>query len=229
MKYSSRKVSIVIAAKNEGKGLQKIISSLRPYSRDILLIDGHSTDNTKEIAKKMGVRYFLDHGIGRGDAVRMGIQRAKNEVVVFFDADGSHEPKDIPKLVLPILERRAELVFGSRRTGGSFDASININGMLRSTGSDVLTYLVNKRFNANLTDILYSFRAIRTKTAKQLKFIAEDFSIEQEMVVRCLKSHVKVLEIPSRERARGWGVSKLRTLTGIKLFFILLQQLITPV
>jgi dolichol-phosphate mannosyltransferase len=228
MKYSSKKVSVIIAAKNEGKGLRKIILSVRPYSSDILVIDGHSTDDTKAIAKSLGVRYVLDHGLGRGDAVRMGIQRVKKDIIVLFDADGSHNPKDIPKLVLPILERKAELVFGSRRTGGSFDATISISGMIRSTGADVLTYLVNKRFGSNLTDILYSFRAIRTSTAKQLRFTSTDFSIEQEMVISCLRSHVRVLEIPSREMARGWGVSKLRTVAGIKLFMVLLKQLFSP-
>ena len=114
---------------------------------------------------------------------------------------------------------------GSRRTGGSFDVNVNLTGIIRSAGCDFLVSLVNSKFNTSLTDILYSFRAIRTKTAKKLNFKSNDFGIEQEMVVACLKKGYKVKEIPSREKARGWGKSKLHTLTGIKFLAVLLKDL----
>lgn len=225
MFYNKSKVSIIIACKNEGEGIEKILKSVKKYTDHIIVVDGHSNDGTEEVVKRFGAAFYLDNKKGRGDALKIGIRHSKGEVIVFFDADGSHEEKDIPNLVAPILKKQADLVIGSRRTGGSFDINVDFTGVIRSAGSDFLVSLVNQRFKTSLTDILYSFRAIKTSTAKKLNFKSEDFGIEQEMVVTCLKKGYKVLEIPSREKARGWGKSKLHTLTGIKFIFSLLNQL----
>jgi len=225
MSYSKSKVSIIIACKNEGEGIKKILKSVEKYSTDIIVVDGHSNDGTKEAVEDFGARFFLDHKKGRGDALKIGIKKAKKEVLVFFDADGSHDEKDIPNFVSLILKKEADLVIGSRRTGGSSDLTVNLTGIIRSAGCDFLVAMVNHKFKTHLTDILYSFRAISAKTAKQLSFKSDDFGIEQEMVVACLKKGYKVMEIPSRERARGWGKSKLRTITGIKFIYSLVKQL----
>lgn len=225
MLYDKSKVSIIIATKNEGQGIKKILESVRQYSNDILVVDGHSNDETEKIAIKLGARFFLDNKKGRGDAIRIGIKNAKNQILVLFDADGSHEENDIPRFVEPILQGKADLVIGSRRTGGSFDIDVSITGIIRSAGCDFLVSLVNNKFKTKLTDILYSFRSIRASSAKRLNLKANDFLIEQEVVVSSLKHKLKILEIPSREKARGWGESKLHTLTGIKFFLILLKDL----
>ena len=219
------KVSIIIACQNEGEGIKKVLESVRKYSNDIIVVDGHSEDGTREIVKKFGARFFLDNEKGRGDALKIGIKKAKNDIALFFDADGSHDEKDIPNFVRPILEKKADLVIGSRRTGGSSDIVVNLTGIVRAAGWDFLVAMVNHKFKTNLTDILYSFRAIKAPTAKRLRFESNDFGIEQEMVVQCLKNNLKVVEIPSREKARGWGKSKLKTLTGIKFIFSLVNQL----
>lgn len=225
MRYSKDKVSIIIPAKNEGAGLKKIISQVKPYASEIIVVDGHSTDDTKKIVLSQNVKYILDHGRGRGDGVRMGVKKAKGEIVVLFDADGSHPPKDIPNLVLPIFKKQADMVMGSRRTGGSFDLSITLDGMARSVGSDFLVYLVNKKFGSNLSDILFSFRAIRKSTFKKLDLQSDGFSLEQEMVIKCLEKEYKITEIPVRENKRAWGISKLKTKTGIQFFLFLIRDL----
>ncbi len=225
MRYDKSKVTIVIPTKDEGKGIRRILKSVKPYAREIIVVDGHSKDETKKIAIEENVKFISDNGLGRGDGVRLGIKAAKGEIIVLFDADGSHEAKDIPKFILPILQRKADLVIGSRRTGGSFDLNINFSGIIRSAGSDFLVSLVNYKFKTNLSDILYSFRAIRKSKAERMNLHSDDFCIEQEMVVACLKNGYKIKEIPSREKARGWGESKLHTLTGIKFFLVLLKDL----
>ena|SRR3989344_132672 len=225
MSYPKSKVSIVIACKNEGEGIAQILKSIKKYSEDIIVVDGHSNDGTREAAKNFGVRFFLDNKKGRGDALKIGIRKAKKDIIVFFDADGSHNSQDIPKFVFPIIKNEADLVIGSRRTGGSSDLTINLVGIIRSAGCDFLVAMVNHKFKTHLTDILYSFRAIKTETAKSLHFKSNDFGIEQEMVVSCLRSGFIVKEIPSREKARGWGKSKLRTITGIKFIYSLIKQL----
>ena len=225
MPYNKTKVTIVIPAKDEGEGIEKIINSVKNFAREIIVVDGHSKDNTKQMCKKLRVKYVLDYGLGRGDAVRLGLKIAKGDVVVLFDADGSHNPADIPRFIIPILNNRADIVIGSRRTGGSFDLNMNFTGILRSGGADFLAYLVNKRFNTKLSDILYSFRSVRRSIVGDLDLSANGFEIEQEMVAKCLKKGFTLLEIPSRENARAWGRAKLKTITGVKFIFHLLREL----
>lgn len=225
MLYNKSKVSIVIPAKNEAEGLAKILKSIKQYADEIIVVDGHSNDGSRKIALENGAKFILDHKKGRGDAVKIGLRRAKNEIIVLFDADGSHRASDIPKLVRPILEDKADIVIGSRRTGGSFDLNMSFAGILRSGGADFLAYMVNKRFKTGLSDILYSFRAVKKSSVKDLDLKANDFCIEQEMVVKSLKNSVRLLEIPTRENARGWGKSKLKTITGIKFIFHLFYLL----
>ena len=218
-------ISIIIPAKNEGEGIGRVLESVKPYGDEIIVIDGHSTDNTREIVENFGARYVLDNNKGRGDAVRIGIGEAKNDILVFFDADGSHEPKDIPKLLQPLNEGEADLVIGSRRTGGSLDVIINFTGIIRAAGCDFITMIINHRWKANLTDVLYSFRAIKKEVARDLNLKANDFDIEQEMVIECLKRRYRIKEIPSREYARAWGRSKLATYKGLKLLWHLFLKL----
>lgn len=218
-------VTIVVSAKNEEGGIGKVLASIKKYGDEVIVIDGHSKDKTRQIARQMGFKVFLDYGKGKGDAMKVGIEKAKGEIIVFFDADGSHEPRDIPKMVRLLKKDKADLVIGSRRTGGSFDVQINFTGMLRAAGADFLTMLVNHHFKTDLTDILYSFRAIKKNVFNKLKLESDGFEIEQEMVVKCLKNGFKIAEIPSREKARGWGKSKLHTVTGIRFILALFKGL----
>lgn len=207
------KVTIVIPTKNEAQTIEKAIKSIKKYADELLIIDGHSTDNTREIAEKNNVRIVLDPGKGKGSGIRTGIKHAKHNIIVFIDADLSHEPKDIPKLVKPIKECKAHLVIASRRRGGSDDLEMNsfFNGFIRQAGNDVITLLINKRWNTNLTEIENGFRAIRKDIALKLRLNANDFDIEQEMIQKCLKKGFIVKEIPSHEYARAAGKSKLST------------------
>lgn len=223
--YSKSKVTAIIPAKNEGEGLLKILTEVKKFAGEIIIVDGHSIDKTKEIVEKFGARYILDNGKGRGDGVRLGVNASTNEAIILVDADGSHQISDIPRLIKPILDNKADLVISSRRTGGSSDMQMNFDGLLRSAGSDLLVMLTNHKFSANLTDILYSFRAVKKSKFKKARLTSNGFSIEQEMVVVFLKKKFKILEIPSRENARGWGESKLRTSSGIGLFLRLLYDL----
>ncbi len=218
-------VTILIPAKDEGAGLASVIRSVARFGDEIIIIDGHSNDDTKEICRQAGVGYYLDHGNGRGDAVKLGIAKARGTYIVLFDADGSHDASDIPLFLAPLKKNRADLVIGSRRTGGSSDMKLNFDGLIRSAGADLLTIMLNRRFNTNYTDIIYSLRAATRKALASIPLAADDFCIEQEMVVQFLKRNLRVLEIPSRERARSWGEPKLKTITGFRLVWQLFLDL----
>ena len=225
MKYSAAKVTIVIPTKNEGKGLKKVIRAVKAYAKEIIIVDGHSTDDTREICKKTKVTYLLDNGKGKGEAIRIGATKAKTPIVIFMDADGSPDEKDIPKLIQPIIEKKADMVVSSRRTGGSYDFEITFGGILRTMGSDFLALLVNRKFGTNFSDILYCFRAIKTSVFRQLDSKANGFDFEQEVLIKAIRKKRKIIEIPSRERARAWGESKLKTISGIILLYDLLREL----
>lgn len=217
-------ISIVIPAKNEGEGIARIIKSVYPYSDDVIVVDGHSTDNTKRIVSKLGVRFYLDNKGGKGDAMKVGVAKAKHEIIIFFDADGSHDEKDISTMARLLLSRKADFVMGSRRTGGSSDVNISLTGIVRSAGCDFLVMLINNRFKTQFTDVLYSFRGIRKEVFRKLDLKEDGFGIEQEMVIKCIKKGFTVVEIASREKARGWGKSKLNTITGVKFLWKILRE-----
>jgi glycosyltransferase involved in cell wall biosynthesis len=204
------KTTVIIPTKNEELSIEKIIKKCKPYADELLVVDGHSTDKTREMAKALGVRVILDHGKGKGDGIRVGIQEAKGDIVVFIDADGSHDPDDIPKMIKPIQEDKADLVIGSRGKGGSDELHGDVEKLLRMIGSDIILIGINKRWKVNLTDSQNGFRAIRTDVARKLGLKENITTIEQEMTMKCLKKGFRVDEVPTHEYEREYGSSVIR-------------------
>jgi glycosyltransferase involved in cell wall biosynthesis len=200
-------VSLVIPARNEAPTIGGVIAAVRPYADEVIVVDGHSTDGTAAIASDLGARVVLDNGVGKGDAIRVGIEHATGGVIVFIDADGSHHPGDIPDLVRPIVDGDADLVVGSRMLGGSDELHGDVRKFLRRVGSDLITLGVNYRFGVSLTDTQNGFRAIRAESARRLNLIEDITTIEQEMGIKALHAGLRVMEVPSHEYARAHGES----------------------
>jgi len=207
---------VIIPTKNEVGTLGEIIDEVRQYTENIIIVDGHSDDGTIEISKKKRVKYIFDNQKGKGDALRVGAAHADKDIIVFIDADGSHEISDIPKLVEPIQKGQADLMVGSRIRGGSDELHGTFNKFIRNTGTNFLAVLVTKRWKTEISDIENGFRAIRRDVFNFLNLTSNGFTIEQEMVLRCLKNDFRVMEIPSHEYNRKAGRSKLRTIKGFK-------------
>ena len=220
------KISIVIPALNEGQGIRGIVEKSLAHSSEVLVVDGHSGDGTAEQAAAAGATVFQDSGEGKGAAVRLGIEKASREIVVLMDADGSHEPDDIPELVQPILDGHVHMVIASRILGGSEDYFLDFNNLVRQVGGQLTTCLVNMKFHVRLTDIHNGFRAISRQVATDLKLSSRQFEIEEEMVIRCLKKKYKICEVSSHEYARKWGASKLPTYKGWRILFRFIKELL---
>jgi len=207
---SKNTVSIIIAAKNEEQTIKDIIDACLKYSDDIIIVDGHSQDDTKKVAKSLGVRVYLDNKKGKGDAIRLGISKAKNDILVMVDADGSHDPNDIPKIIQPIIEGRADHVSGSRMRGGSDELHGDLAKFIRMIGSDIITLGINYRFGVRLTDSQNGFRAIKKDVALALDLKEDITTIEQEIIIKTLKNKYRILEIPSHEYKRICGDSNIK-------------------
>jgi glycosyltransferase involved in cell wall biosynthesis len=203
------KISIVIPTKDEEATVADIIEGCKPYGDEILVIDGHSKDNTASIAQSLGVKVYLDNQRGKGAAIRAAITKVTGDIIVFIDADGSHSPSDIPKLVGPILAGQCDHVTGSRMKGGSDELHGDLGKFIRMLGSDIITLGINYRFNVRLTDSQNGFRAIRTEVARRLNLKENITTIEQEMIMKTLKLGYRILEVPAHEYARRAGHSKV--------------------
>ena len=175
----------------------------------MLVIDGHSTDATRKVAEAHGARVVLDGGRGKGQAIRQAFQDATTDIVVFIDADGSHDPNDIPALVAPIAAGTADLVIGSRGKGGSDELHGTLGQFIRYVGSQLIMLAINYRWDVRLSDSQNGFRAIRRDVGKALDLRSNLTTIEQEMLMRALKRGYRVSEIASHEYERRWGTSKV--------------------
>lgn len=207
---SADKLTIVIPALNEQGSIAGVISGALSYSDDILIVDGHSRDNTVAIAASMGARVIYDNRKGKGDAIRSSIAHIKHEIAVFMDADGSHDPNDIPILVQPILENRADHVCGSRLLGGSSELHGGFDECLRLMGSSFITACINHRFKTDLSESQNGFRAIKLNVLKSLGLRENITTIEQEMTIKTVKQGFRMAEVPSHEYRRQAGSSNIK-------------------
>jgi glycosyltransferase involved in cell wall biosynthesis len=203
------RVTVVVPAKDEEGLIAEIIDAVRPHADEMLVVDGCSRDRTPAIAASLGARVIVDHGLGKGEALRLAIDAATTGILVFIDADGSHEPADIPRLVEPIRADRADLVIASRGKGGSDELHGTLEQFIRYVGSQLIMLAINYRWNVRLTDSQNGFRAIRTDVARQLGLTSNLTTIEQEMLMKALKRGYRVSEIASHEYERRSGVSKV--------------------
>lgn len=205
----NKDISVIIPTKDEEDTIRQVIRKTKSYAQEIIVVDGHSKDSTREIAQQEGVKVLLDNGKGKGEALKIGIKEATQKILVFMDSDGSHEESDIPHLTEPILGGNADMVIGSRMRGGSDELHGNISKFVRGVGSGIITLIINWRWNVMLTDCENGFRAIDRQKCLSLDLRTNDFDIEQEMVMKCLKRKYRVIEIPSHEYARKGGKLKL--------------------
>jgi dolichol-phosphate mannosyltransferase len=203
------RVTVVIPARDEEGLIGEIVEAVKPYADDVLVMDGHSRDRTASIAAAHGARVLLDNGKGKGAAMRMAIDASDAEILVFIDADGSHDPRDIPALVAPIAAGSADLVIGSRGKGGSDELHGTFEQFIRYVGSQLIMLAINYRWNVRLTDSQNGFRAIRRDVAARLGLESNLTTIEQEMLMKALRGGFRVSEIPSHEYERRWGTSKV--------------------
>lgn len=203
-------VSVVIPAKQEARSIEAVIDRSRRYANEILVVAGQCSDGTADVAARSGASVIADAGRGKGRAIRQAIPLIRTPVTVFLDADGSHDPEDIPLLVQPILAGEADHVVASRLRGGSSELHGGFDEFLRLAGSSFITACINWRFKCRLSDSQNGFRAVRTDVLRQLELRENTTTIEQEMTIKTLRQGWRMAEVPSHEHPRAHGASHIR-------------------
>ncbi len=203
-------ISVVIPTLNEGKNIKRVIEGVRDALRnseyEIILVDGHSTDNTVRIAKRYGVRIIYDEA-GKGSALIKGLNAAMGDILVSMDADLSTDPKEIG-LLIDGIRIGYDVCMGSRFMAGGSSEDIS---PVRKVGNMFFVFLVNNLFGSNYSDMCYGYRSFRKGVMKKLDLREKGFGIETEISIRAVKNNLKVLEVPSIEKKRVAGEAKLHT------------------
>lgn len=204
-----KNITIVMAMLNEEEGLADLLAECRRYAGELIAVDGHSKDRTAEIAAQAGAKVLFDNGKGKGDAIRAAIPHIGRDITIFMDADWSHDPSDIPKLVQPIFANSADHVTGSRLLGGSSELHGGFDEFMRLTGSSLITACIGWRFHQRLSDSQNGFRAIRTEVLRKLGLKEDITTIEQEMIIKTLKQGYRLAEVPTHEYKRRYKESHI--------------------
>jgi glycosyltransferase involved in cell wall biosynthesis len=207
------KYQIIIPCKDEYKNLKIIIPILtKLYSYQVLIVDKSKKKNLikKFIKKYKKVKLIDQISFGKGKALLEAAKISKSEIIIFFDADCSHNPQDIKKIIdifkkFPFIDH----VGGSRMRGGSDELFRDFDHILRLVGSLIINMAINLKFNAKITDSQNGFRAIIRKKFLNLNLKSKHTSIETELVAKSLSEGLNYAEIPTHEWQRIYGSSKI--------------------
>lgn len=204
------RVSVVIPTYNEAENLYYVLPRIPSIVSEIILVDGHSTDNTITVAQRLlpAIQIIKQVGRGKGDALRAGFAACTGDIVVMLDADGSTNPQEIPRFVDALI-RGNDFAKGSRfiQGGGSDDIT-----WLRYLGNNVLCKLVNILFGAQFSDLCYGYNAFWKRCLDGINIDCNGFEVEALINLRIYKSNLKIVEIPSFEHRRIYGQSNLHVI-----------------
>ncbi len=203
-------ISIVIPVRNEAQNLAYILPRIPPIISEVILVDGHSTDDTVAVAKHLlpKIRIIQQIGKGKGDALRLGFAICTGDIIVMLDGDGSTDPQEIPRFVEALL-RGNDFAKGSRFLAGGGSTDIT---PARSLGNYMLCKLVNLLYWIRFSDLCYGYNAFWRSCLEYIQPDSNGFEVETQISLRVHKAHLKITEVPSMEHPRIYGQSNLRTL-----------------
>ncbi len=214
-------LTLVIPAKNEKESLPKVLEELKSFNLKILVVLEKEDEETIESAKNYNCKILYQNGKGYGDALIFGINLVETELFCIFNADGSFDPKELPKMIEQMNKNKADFIFGTRyeKNCGSDDDTI-----ITLIGNFVFTKVGNLFFNLNITDILYTYVVGKTSKAKDLNLKSKDFRICVELPIKAKRMNCKLATSKAYERSRIGGEKKVN---AFKDGFMILIQMIS--
>ena len=206
------KLSILIPAYNEASTLLALVERVRkvelPLDREIILVDDGSTDGTTGIARALaesGVRVlFHERNRGKGAALRTALAQASGDFVLVQDADLEYDPKDYARLLEPLLDGRADAVYGSRFLGGPHRVLLFWHYLANA----FFTLLTNVLYNVNLTDMGVCYKAFRTEALRAIPLESDRFGFEPEVTAKACKRRLRLYEVPISYSGRTYAEGK---------------------
>jgi glycosyltransferase involved in cell wall biosynthesis len=219
------KVTVIIPTRNEEGCIGRVLREMpRKIIDEVVIVDGHSTDKTVEEVKsqlKSNDKFIIQKGYGYGAAFRQGFKLAKGEIIVMMDGDGSHNPKDIKKIIEKFGEGYG-YVLASRYIPGGISKD---DTLIRFLGNKIFTFMTNVIHGTKVSDSLYLYTAISKKALKNLKLKSQGFEFCTEILVKAHRAGLKFAEVPVVERARFAGKSKVNAFWhGLKVLQMILRN-----
>jgi len=207
------KISVIIPCFNEHKTINTILDKLKNlsnFNKEIIIVDDFSNDGTKEILQKVEnsdeiKTIFNEKNFGKGYCIRKGIEEASGDIIIIQDADLEYDPTDIPKLINPIKNGDADVVYGSRFTGSD---EKRVLFYWHSLGNKFLTTLSNMFSNLNLTDMECCYKAFKKEIIKEINLKENRFGFEPEVTAKISKKDIKIFEVGIKYFGRKYSEGK---------------------
>ena len=223
-------ISIIIPVYNERAFIEEVLRRVQavPMEKEVLVIDDGSTDGTRELLRDLeqaqaagqtevsvhngrtllpldNIRFiFQDRNCGKGAALRRGFEVANGEVLLVQDADLEYDPRDYPKLLEPILDGRADVVYGSRFLGGPQ----RVHYFWHYAGNKFLTLLSDMLTNLKLTDMETCYKVFRREVVQGIRFKSDRFGFEPECTAKVARGNWRVYEVPISYSGRTYAEGK---------------------
>ena len=218
------KTTIAIPVFNEEKTIQKTINQVKKLKieKQIIVVDDGSTDNSYKKLKKIPGIKLLKHekNKGKGAAVKTALKKATGDIFIIQDADLELNPKEIPKLTKPIINKKTGVVYGSRNR----DKKDKNRYLLFYLGGVFITKLTNFLYKTNLTDVVCGFKAFKINIIKDIKINENRFEWEVEVTAKIAKQKIPIFEVPVNVNSRSIKEGKkLTALDGIKTALALIK------
>jgi hypothetical protein len=216
-------ISLVIPALNEAANLPHVLTRIPTMVDEVLLVDGHSVDDTIAVARAIRpeIRVLLQRAHGKGNALACGFAAATGDIIVMLDADGSTDPAELPQFV-DVLLGGSDFAKGSRFVEGGHSADIT---RVRATGNKFLNTAVNVLFRTRYTDLCYGYNAFWRHCLPHMSVTSPGFEVETLINVRIARAGLLVTEVPSIEYERIHGVSKLNAVRdGMRALSVIVRE-----